>query len=347
MVWWTAAALAQDPLWQACRPKAGPLVASALFDRPLPPLPRALGDATPAQAVAGHRLVVDAAGWWLDGAVVTELPKLDAVVAAIAADLPAAEVARLLAALRASGAQVWTVADAADRLPAGSRAPSDLPPVPKGGLAPAPDAPPGTIAAWNKLLGACGPGKELVRVGGDCATWAAAWKAVTEQPRCLLPPRLVRDVQGPVGAGDPAGVAVTPLVVDPDAPSWLRPEQTWADVEPGAGWVIVGPAPWGDGPPRDPDGLLVRDRVTPEWPAGADRSKKAPEVLCVAEVTIERDGRPSAAVIAGCGEPYAEAVRAAVLRWEWHPPVVEGLARRVVTRVAFRFLGGVAGTRED
>lgn len=343
--WWTAVAWAEDPLWLACRPVARPLVASALFDRPLPALPTADGPATPDQAVAGHRLIAEVGGWWLDGAPVSELPALDAVVVAIAADLPAPEVARLFEALRASKAQAWVVRDAAGRLPAGSRDPTDLPPVPKAGVEPRPDAPPGTVAAWNKVLGACGPGKELV-VPGDCATAAAKWKAVTEQPRCLLPPRLVRDVQGAVGVGDPAGVEVTPLSLDPEAPSWLRPDATWADAEPGTGWVVVGDPPWGEGlPPFDP--VLVRNRVTPAWPEGADRSKKAPEVTCVAEVTVAPDGRALAVAVTGCDDPYATATRDALSAWEFYPPVVEGRARRALARIAIRYAAGLSGTIDE
>lgn len=346
LVWSGAVAWAQDPMWQGCRPVARPLEAASLVDGPLPPLRPAEGPATPDQAVAGRRLVVTPEGWWLDGAPVTALPALDGVVVAVHRDLPAAEVARLFAALEGSKAQVWTVSDAAGRLPAGSRAPDDLPPVPKGGVAPRADAPPGTIEAWSRVLGQCKPGDALLEVGADCATWSARWRAVNEHPGCLLPVRLSREVQAPVGVGSPTGVAVTPQPIDRARPSWLRPEQTWADVEPGAGWVVVGPPPWGDGLP-EPAGLALRDRRAPEWPDGAPKGKSNPDVRCTVEVTVERDGLPSAAVPTGCDDPYAAASREAALRFVWRPPVVEGVPRRVRARVSFLFTAGVASVVDE
>lgn len=342
-----AVASAQEPMWQACRPKALPIEGEALFQRPLPPLRAAVGAATADQAVAGHRLVVDPSGWVLDGAPVSELPKLDAVVVAVAADLPGPEVLRLLEALKGSGAAVWMAYAAPGRPPAGSRAPEDLPPVPRGGEPPAPGAPPGTVAAWNKVLGACGPGKVLVAPAADCAGVEAAWKAVTDNPRCVLPPRLVRDVRGPVGAGTPGGVAVEPFVLEPAHDAWLRPDQTWADLDPNARWVKLGEQPWGEGPPQVfASDLSLRNRTTPAWPDGVPK-KRDTAARCVATVAIDRDGRPSGVSVAGCDAPFAAEVEKALTGWFWAPPRVGGFERPVTTDVAFRFVGGQPGTTAE
>jgi hypothetical protein len=338
------AAWAQDPMWQDCRPRSLPMEAGKLFERPLPPLRPAEGLATPDQSVAGHRLVVDAAGWWLDGAVVTELPALDGVVLAIDRALPAPEVVRLFEALKASKAQVWTVSDAAGRFPVGSVLPTDLAPVPKNGQEPEADAPPGTVEAWSKVLSVCAAGKELA-APGDCSTIEAKWKAFTENPRCLLPPRMVRPIQGPMGAGSPTGVRVDPLLLDPGRPSWVRADQTWADVEGGAGWVVIGEPPWGEGLPRlDASELSVKTRSAPEWPEG--EKKRGTEEVCDVRVSLGRDGRPTEAVATACVEPWAGAAVAAALRWEWQPPVVEGVVRPAETELKIRFLAGMAGVLE-
>lgn len=348
MLAFVTAAHAQEPTWQACRPKALPMEASALFDRPLPPLRPARGLATPDQTSSGHRLVVEPGSWWLDGAVVTELGKLDAVVVAVSRDLPAPEVERLFQALKASGATVWSVADAAGRIPAGSRSPEWLPPVPRGGVDAPEGAPPGTVAEWNKLLSQCGPGKELVAPGGDCARIDALWKAVTDNPRCLLPPRLVRTVREPVGAGTPAGIAVEPLPIDPTHDAWLRPDQTWADLEPFAGWAHVGAAPWGDGLPDAGEALILRDRITPTWPDDVPKKAKDLHGTCSVRLVIEPDGAPSTVEVTGCDAPFQASVEAALPQWRWHPPVLGGFVRRVETRLSFVFEGGApAALRED
>src|SRR5688572_26362247 len=106
ILWLATAALAEEPMWRACRASIAPLTLADQDAGIVPTLPTTGAPPDPVGPIPYPRLVVSEDGWRLDNEPVTVLPALNYVVVFAPADLRAPEVARLLEALHGSGARI-------------------------------------------------------------------------------------------------------------------------------------------------------------------------------------------------------------------------------------------------
>lgn len=98
----------------------------------------------------------------------------------------------------------------------------------------------------------------------------------------------------------------------------------------------------GDHPDGDIISLTVEQVVPlrvvqPRFPEAA-RALGLEEVRCMADVEIDRRGRPTRVSVRDCPPIYAAAVQAAMMRWRFSPARMEGQAVPARFRQPFRFV---------
>lgn len=157
----------------------------------------------------------------------------------------------------------------------------------------------------------------------------------------------------PAPRAAPATTAAPAAEPDPEAVASLdpppQPNVTSAAPAPGTadddgGTGVDGGTGRGDGPGSgdgDGDGggtgdggdvrvlhhseVVVKRRVSPTWPAGAD-ALGVDSVDCRVSVRVDRSGAPTAIDVLDCPAAFHASVREALLRWRWFPAEVDGKA---------------------
>jgi hypothetical protein len=148
------------------------------------------------------------------------------------------------------------------------------------------------------------------------AMWSVAWTRGSEGTPVVLAPIHARgDALAGEGRWGDAAAAFLGRAKPAMAPAEPEPEPpAQGGVQGGVmGGVIEGPRVFHHSE------LEVKKRVEPPYPEEARRLNLGDQ-RCLVKVFVGADGVPFDAVVESCPRVFHDPVRAAVMKWRWHPP---------------------------
>lgn len=192
---------------------------------------------------------------------------------------------------------------------------------------------------------------DLVRTTRGTLVWETEGRRGPPQERCSVRTRLT--VAGVPDTIDVGGEGCSPEMAEAVAQTVLQWRwepfavegqgiPVWAAFD--AYYTEASPAPT-DAPDVDADGAYrihygvvhVKSRVAPRYPKEA-RKQRLGDVRCLSKVKIAEDGVPYDVAVENCPDVFHDATHEAILKWRWHPPLMDGhpVKAQVTIGVNFR-----------